>query len=375
MNLTLLTSSFNPHLEPLARALQKRCDVFHFIACASKGFEARAKGGFFEKMADYVITKTDSDFFTKAQAAIAQSDIIIVGSGDEELLAFRKEGSLLIRYNEHFSKREFDFLIHAFSVWRKRRGEGKSPNSLLLCASTFAANDFGRIHLYDGRKVIWGYFPKGNVERKRSRPVFSDSIINLLWCGRMLNWKHPELCFAALDLLFSKNIPFHMTFVGGGPCEKRLQRIIAKKPYHKSVIWKGMLSYPETLEEMLNADICLFTSSRREGWGGVLNEYMSSECVVVASSAAGATGFLVEDGENGFSFSSKKEMLEIITYIIENKEKCIDVAANAKLTIETRWNGEVAATNLLSTCSALVKGSEIRTAYPPYKPGLLLKDK
>ena len=55
---------------------------------------------------------------------------------------------------------------------------------------------------------------------------------------------------------------------------------------------------------MEKADIYVCTSNKLEGWGAVIYEGLSAGCATIATSAAGATPFLIKDGETGYAYRS-----------------------------------------------------------------------
>ena len=109
---------------------------------------------------------------------------------------------------------------------------------------------------------------------------------------------------------------------------------------------------------MEEAVIYLFTSDRQEGWGAVLNEAMASGCAVVASDAAGATLFLVQDGENGSVYRSGnfRDLLEKVQYLLDQPTVQVKYGRMAYRTVIDIWNGKVAAERLVKLSEALSRG-------------------
>jgi glycosyltransferase involved in cell wall biosynthesis len=97
---------------------------------------------------------------------------------------------------------------------------------------------------------------------------------------------------------------------------------------------------------MEKASVYLFTSSRKEGWGAVLNESMNSGCAVVASYDAGSVPFMVRDGENGFTFNNKKDLFKKTEKLLADDELRKKLGKNAYITVRDKWNAELAAERL-----------------------------
>ena len=97
-------------------------------------------------------------------------------------------------------------------------------------------------------------------------------------------------------------------------------------------------------------------SSKQIRFGAVLNEAMNSACVPVADRAIGSVPFLVEDGENGYSYSGVDELFEKVKYLLEHKEEREAMAQKAYATIMREWNAEVAAEQLVFLAERILRG-------------------
>ena len=92
----------------------------------------------------------------------------------------------------------------------------------------------------------------------------------------------------------------------------------------------------------------------------MLNEAMNSGCAVVASDAAGATPYLVNDGVNGSVYHSGniQELYEKVRRLLENTTMQYSFGKAAYLTITELWNAEVAAKRFLQLSQALLNGTD-----------------
>jgi len=358
LTVSFITSSFNPHLEPLARKLNAECKNFYYISCCNCDQEIRSHNKFSLANENYVIAKNSKYFYENAKKAINSSDVVIFGSGDNDLLKFALKRPLFFRMSEHINKNFKLPFLHFFSIWKKRRKESRN-GAYLLCASSKAANDYSKCFLYKNKKITWGYFPDGNLNIQRRNTVFSQQTLKLLWCGRMLSWKHPDDCLVVCDTFYSLDIPFEMKFIGDGPFFEELICKCKKKPYFKSIKFSGLMTHSDVLKEMNESDICLFTSDITEGWGAVLNEYLSSGCIVFASEKAGATNFLVEDNVNGFTYKNKKQLIKKTLFLSKNFSRASEISREASKTISNEWNGENAAIILLQICNRILQNDSI----------------
>ncbi|MDE5679415.1 MAG: glycosyltransferase, partial [Lachnospiraceae bacterium] len=125
------------------------------------------------------------------------------------------------------------------------------------------------------------------LEKKRVRRE-REGKISLLWAGRFMELKHPEHAIEAAARLKQEGYHFSLTMVGGGELAERLRMMAQEKNVEEEVVFAGFQKPEEVRVFMEQADIFLFTSDYREGWGAVLNEAMNSGCAVVANCAVGA---------------------------------------------------------------------------------------
>lgn len=92
----------------------------------------------------------------------------------------------------------------------------------------------------------------------------------------------------------------------------------------------------------------------------MLNEAMNSGCAVVASDAAGATPYLVNDGVNGSVYHSGniQELYEKVRRLLENTTMQYSFGKAAYQTITELWNAEVAAKRFLQLSQAILNGTD-----------------
>ena len=85
----------------------------------------------------------------------------------------------------------------------------------------------------------------------------------LLYVGRLVEWKGLKLCLKALA-----NLPrdqFHLTVIGDGPARRHFERTAAKLGVIEQVDFAGWRPHGEVLEAMLRSDLLLFPSCHDEG--------------------------------------------------------------------------------------------------------------
>lgn len=293
-------------------------------------------------------------------AEIQNADAVIAGSAPEWLIRRRiRAGKLLLRYSERplrFGAEPLKFLPRLLR-WHWRNPPGRPI--WLLCASAFAAGDYGKFGLFRGKSFRWGYFPEGK-KYDISELLGKKNPAQILWCGRFLELKRPEDALAAVAKLKAEGYDFHLTFLGTGPEKPRLEARIQALGLADRVDLPGARPPEAVRRAMEQAGIFLFTSDRREGWGAVLNEAMNSGCAVVASHAIGSVPYLLEHQKNGLVYSSGdvEALTDRIRELLESAERQRALGAAAYDTIRASWNPETAAQRLVALIRQLLAGED-----------------
>lgn len=307
----------------------------------------------------------DKTAFNIARKASLNADLVIIGSGDNELIKDRK--GIIFRYSEHFSKKRILFLLKAISVHFRYRNERK--NGFLLCASSYSKSDFNFAGLYRNKCLYYGYFPQLKTIDRRT---YRNDVLKILWVGRGIYWKHPEVALKTALFLKQKGVKFHMDIIS----EENKLIISLKKKYDylsEVVCFHGKMTNEEVLRFMKEADIYLFTSDRQEGWGVVLNEAMASGCCCFASSLAGSTKFLIRDGENGFIYNSFNNLKQKIMKIINNPGGIEAMSKKAIDTIANVWNAQTATNNIVKVFKTIVSDEAVDDDLINNGPGTFIK--
>lgn len=369
MKIVFVSNYFNHHQRPFCEALLSGCDSFFFIATDEMREERRKLGYAFEEPG-YVLRAFGGDGLERAKQLIASADVLIHGGVVGELSKPRYyRGKTVFYYSERLYKhgcKRWQLPLRAIRfyfryLWRQ--------NALLLCASAYAAYDYSRTLTFSGRRFRWGYFPE--TKRYEIKKLMAEKDEKkILWCGRLIDWKHPELAVETAARLRDANVDFTMDIIGSGNMEEILRKQIQNCGLADRVSLLGSMPPSKTREYMERAGIMLLTSDRKEGWGAVLNEAMNSGCAVVASSAAGSAPFLLEDGENGFTFRSGDagELFEKTQALLTQPTLAARFGVAAYETVSTLWNAETAGQRFLQFAECF---SASKTVPAPYENGPL----
>lgn len=364
MNIVFISNYLNHHQLPLCLALLRLSNNnFHFIATSSISQERLALG--YKDISqdyDFIIQANDNDNnFKYSLSLIQNSDIAIIGSAPEKFVSERiKMNKMVFRYYERIYKVQppiYKIPVHMIkNIFNYRAYK----NQYILCASAYTASDFRLTYSFVNRTYKWGYFPETIQYEDIKKLIDTKKENSILWAGRLIDWKHPEVAVRLAQKLKSKNIPFSLNIIGNGEMKESLYKLITDYGLQKEVKLLGSMSPENVRKFMEECEIFIFTSDRKEGWGAVLNESMNSACAVVANREIGATPYLINNGNNGMIYSNGnfEELCSAVIELLENSSLRKSISLNAYNTIVDMWNADVAASRLLKLFECLMLNKE-----------------
>lgn len=378
MKLVFVSNMLNHHLYSLCRAFQNRVDDFAFVAT-----ERIEKIGYQKASdADFLIPYYDEKYKNTAVENIRNADVVIYGGCPNDLVELRmQEDKLSFLYSERFLKK---------GTWRRwipstrhkiynRIVKYSNRNIYILCASAFLPLDLTICGFPTERCFKWGYFPDSieyssadlSEQRKKEK-------LMVLWAGRFLTWKHPEMAVQLAQRLTSEGIDFELNMIGDGETYSKTEHMIQTFGLNATVHLLGSMSPKQVREKMLSSDIFLATSDYYEGWGAVVNEAMNSGSVVIASHAMGSVPYLMKHNENGLVYHSGNvdELYEKVRYLLDYPEEQKRLGKAAYETITGEWNAEVAAERLITLSEHLLAGEKHLDLYQtgPCSRAEIIKD-
>lgn len=364
-SITMISNAMSHHQLPFCEYMASQKEIsFHFIATKPLSQE-RLNMGYSDLnyAGKYIVRAYENpESENNAKELVNNSDFVIWGSAPYSYIRSRMmQKKWTFIYSERIFRnglkdrkilKKIIYYLGCFlCVSHKKLG--------LLCASAYAAKDFKKFRFRENRMYKWGYFPpdtKKNIDELLSIKE-KNSIV---WVGRMLSLKHPELAILLAEKLKMNHIPFHLTMVGDGAMFEKIESMIQERNLSEEITMTGSLPKDEVRKIMESSEILLATSDFAEGWGAVINEGMNSACVVVASHAMGATAFLVQDKVNGFIFESGncEELYNKAYEALTNEKERVNIQRNALKTIQNEWNGKCAGEKLITLCRELKNGNE-----------------
>lgn len=367
MKVVFVSNYFNHHQQAFSNAMVELIgDKYVFIATSEMRLERIKLGYSNDQLPSYVKKAHFSKKnWNECIKIINDADVVIVGSAPEELLKSRiKQNKLLFRYQERIFKPNLSLIQYlkcsVAGILRNQRNK----NIYLLCAGGFTASDYRKIGLFKNRAYKWGYFPK-TEKYQLSALMTKKQNKNILWCGRFLDWKHPDDAVRIAKRLYDDGYNFKLNIIGTGEMESDICKLIEENHLGGYITLLGSMPPEKVREHMEKAGIYLFTSDRQEGWGAVLNESMNSGCAVVASHAIGSVPYLLKNGENGYIYKSGNvdELYEKVKYLLDNPAEQKRVGEAAYLTITEEWNAEIAAERFIYLAEHILDGEKSPDLY------------
>jgi len=307
------------------------------------------------------------------KALIVDADVVVFGGTDDESYITERlaSGKPVVRYSERLYKTGQWKAISPRGLRKKYNDHTKYRNSAvyLLCAGAYVASDFHIVRAYPQKMFCWGYFPETkhyNLDELMQKKA-DNQVPHLLWAGRMIDWKHPELAVETARHLKEKGLRFHMDIIGGGELYPLMTELVEKYGLKQEIAFCGYQKPEDVRRYMEQANIYLFTSDRQEGWGAVANEAMNSGCALVADHMIGAVPYLVQNGKNGFLYQDgrKQQLFARAEQLVRDAELTEQLGRKAYETIVNVWNAENAAGSLLELIRTTVLGIEASSETRP----------
>ncbi len=381
MTFTFVSNYINHHQIPLCNSLYKKLGAdFTFIQTMPMEEERIAMGwGLDVRELPYVLCLYEEE--RECIKKIEESDVVMFGWAQREDLAAARldSGRPTLRVSERLYREGQWKMISPRGLAAKYREHIKyrRKNVCMLCAGAYAASDFHLIGAYPGKMFRWGYFTALRVysdEQFRDMKP-SDGRLHIVWAGRFIPLKHPEYAVRLAKTLHDRGHRFVMHMLGDGEMAPAVRRSVEELGLTEFFRFYGYTEPDKVRDVMEKCHIHLFTSSRLEGWGAVVNEGMNSGCVEVVSAEVGAAPYLIRHGENGLVYpdGSYEKMEETVLDLFHNWDARKHMGRAAYETIRDMWNSDHAAGELLRFTRGLVDGKILPAKEGPLSPAPVIR--
>lgn len=374
MKVVFLSNFYNHHQQPFSEKMFELTGGGYRFIAATKVPESRKQMGYHDYRPDFLLRLYEEDERAEAQRLIDEADIVISGGKGEECLSRRKrEKKVIIRCAERPLKNGFEVLKYPYRWKKMHRNNPSGVPIYLLCASAYTAGDYAAFGMFKNKKMKWGYFPEFIKYDNINTVIEEKNKREILWCGRFLDWKHPDDVLRLAKRLKDSGRDFHISMIGTGEMEETLKKLCCELGVEDKVSLPGAMPPEKVREKMKAAGVFLLTSDRKEGWGAVLNEAMNSACAVIGTKEAGSVPYLIKDKENGIVYSSGDvdALYDSVSGLLDAPEEQARLGKAAYQTILDEWNPDIAAERLFSVCKVILGGGDINSLYSsgPCSPG------
>lgn len=373
MQLTIFSNFLNHHQVGLADALYSLLgDSFHFVVTCETD-PLLLKGGIDYKERNYCIQSyKDSAQYKSAVALATDSDVCVFGANAlsfEIIRARTRKGKISFEMGERWFKRGLINILspnliknmfYYHTLFRR-------DNFYKLCSGAYVKRDQNALMSYKNRCYKWGYFTHVDSIYHRERVDIYNNGLRMMWCGRLIHWKHPEFAVLLASHLKQNGYQFVIDIYGDGKEYLRIKQLIESTHVTDVVNLKGNRTNNEIQQEMKKHDVFLFTSDKNEGWGAVANEAMSNGCVIIASDAIGSVPYLVAHKKNGLVYKSQNlcSLVDCVKWLYNNSSCIEELGKNAYSTIYNVWSSDNAAKSLIQLSNDLLMGRETTISEGP----------
>ncbi len=356
MKVAFISNYFNHHQKPFSDEMNNLCDEYIFVATSEMGIERKKLGYVNNNVPAYVrLAYKSEECATACREFVNSADAVIIGAAPNDWVKERiKNKKIVFRYAERPLKEGIEPIKYFPRLVRWRKWNPHKSPIYMLCASAYTASDYAKFGLFKNKTYKWGYFPETKTYDVTAL-LDQKSSTEILWCGRFIDWKHPDDVIKVVARLKQEGYSFKLKMIGRGDFENVITSMISEYDLSDCVELLGSMAPERVRCYMEKAGVFLFTSDKKEGWGAVLNEAMNSGCAVVSSRAAGATPFLVRDGENGIIYESEnvEDLYKKVKYLLDHSEEQKRLGRAAYHTIIDEWNGEDAARRFVKLAGSL----------------------
>lgn len=359
MTIAFFSNVLNSHQIALCDAIYKQNKGNFFFIQTRSLSESRKAMGFKSYEREYLRLAQDDQ--ATALKLAGEADVAIFGADSFDYLKQRinQSDKVTFSYSERWCKQGLKNLLSPAllrQIWLYIT-KGRTRKWYMLAAGGYLANDLRRIGIFRDRVFKWGYFP--DYSRIPSDKKKDNIPVKILWVARFIDWKRPDIMIKLAKMLIANNYKFKLTMIGEGVMSQVIKNEIHNNSTLAShIILKGNCPNDTVLSEMASSDIYCFTSTRREGWGAVLGEAMAAACCPVASSDAGATPLLINDGKNGLIFNTDNpdDLYAKVSYLIDNPAERSKMGIAARHTMLSEWSADIAARELISLAKSKLEG-------------------
>jgi glycosyltransferase involved in cell wall biosynthesis len=204
---------------------------------------------------------------------------------------------------------------------------GIDPRRIFISPYTTAADD----------RFLMGCRDLRIHKDETKRQLGLNEKIIILYVGRLLKTKSPDILLRAFEKLSSKVTDVGLVFVGRGPLERDMREYCRSRKLANIHFVEPL--FKDKLLEMYSVSNVLVLPSVVERWGLVVNEAMLCGLPVILSKSVGASEMVIE-GVNGFTTEAGNEaqLVSALYKIVSDTERAITMGDEASRTVREEFN-------------------------------------
>ena len=186
---------------------------------------------------------------------------------------------------------------------------------------------------------LFGHAPSDAVRQVQQECALDPQRRRILYCGRMMQVKRPDLTVSAFVALADERPEWDLVFVGDGALREATAASIPPRLRNR-VKWLGLVHDTTKLASIFALCDVLVLPSDKEPWGMVLIEAAAAGLALVTTDIVGASPELVSDGENGRIFRPG-DLNAFITALrdVTKPDRIDEMKANSRRVL-ARWMAE-----------------------------------
>ncbi len=177
----------------------------------------------------------------------------------------------------------------------------------------------------------------------------------LLFCGKVIPEKGPELALDIFHTLHLKHPNYHLVYVGS--VEAQYQRFLETKAKDYGISDAVTFKHFQTdIHPFISQATALLMCSRNEAQGRVTVEAMFYGTPVIAMSSGGSLE-IISDNVNGLLFNTVEKGAQQCSRIIEDTTLAQSIIKNAQQTAASRFSEEVYRTKMVKIYNSLLNNN------------------
>lgn len=366
MKVIFLSNFFDHHVKPISEAFNSFPDVEYLFVATTKMTEERIRLGYDNHDSQDYVKEIDMEVESDVLSIIEminKADVVILGAAPFKLVRKRLwRNKLTFLYSERIFKEGIHFIRYCRILIGNLRHFAIHRNLYFLSASAFAPYDYMIAGgCFKGKSLKFGYFTEFKEYSDINSIVNNKRPRSLLWVGRFIDWKHPEIPVKIAKRLFDSGVDFSFDMIGTGPMFDDIRKMVLNYGLDAYFTIHDSMSPTEVRRYMEESEILLFTSDKNEGWGAVLNEAFNSACAVIANERIGSVPYMMTHGYNGLIYEdgNESQLFDELVSILNDSNLRKEVSKNAYNTIKNVWNANNAVNNFMKVVGCCINKSDI----------------